>query len=510
MLILMMTSFSTVALSVMTRFRFRAASGLLLCLLGAWTDFGKPAKAEAILHAFGWSYQDIANQADAIAKAGYKAVLVSPPLKSPKNGNCDWYLRYQPQDFRVIDNCDGNKQTFINAIQALNAKGVRTYADVVLNQMANERSNDTTFPGEQTLRDYSTNAGYWRQQILYGDANGDGILDNCILPNDNQPDGLFGPQDFHEARCIQNYNDRESVLRDRICGVAPDPGLPDLKDTDPNRNWVNSQRKQYIQALYNLGIRGFRIDAAKHMPIGAIQFFIPESVRKDSHIFAEIITWGGATDKEYQLYLDPYLRELPPEFSAYDFPLLNALKRAFAFNGRISDVAFPYGTGNALENRRAVTVVVTHDIPYNKDFRSLIMDKKDEELAYAYVLGRDGGSPLVFDDGTSRPSYSCRWSKVWNSSLMTTMIAFHNRMQGQPMEVLATDPCALLLRRSDTGIVAINKCDREVSFDVDTRLRFKWNHRYTEVFTKKQLPPIQGPSYTFSIPARTAQMWIAD
>ena len=116
----------------------------------------------------------------------------------------------------------------------------------------------------------------------------------------------------------------------------------------------------------------------------------------------------------------------------------------------------------------------------------------------------------MFDDGTSRPSDSGRWSKVWNSSLITTMIAFHNRMQGQPMEVLATDPCALLLRRSDTGIVAINKCDREVSFDVDTRLRFKWNHRYTEVFTKKQLPPIQGPSYTFSIPASTAQMWIAD
>lgn len=494
----------------MKRFKSKMAAGFLLCFLGAWTELAKPAQAEAILHAFGWSYKDIADQADGIAKAGYKAVLVSPPLKSPKHDDCAWYLRYQPQDFRVIDNCAGNKQSLAEAIQALKAKGVKTYADVVVNQMANERDNNTTFPGKETLKDYTANASYWRQQILYGDADGDGILDNGILPNDKEPDGLFGPQDFHQARCIRNYNDRESVLRDRICGDDKDKGLPDLKDTDPNQNWVNTQRKQYISALHNLGIRGFRIDAAKHMPIGSINYFIPEDIRKNSHIFAEIITWGGSSDKEYQLYLEPYLRELPPDFGAYDFPLLNALKRAFAFGGRLSDVAFPYATGNALENRRAVTVAVTHDIPYNSQFRGLIMDKKDEDLAYAYILGRDGGSPLVFDDGTPRPSDNGRWAKAWNSPKMIGMIAFHNRMQGLPMEVLASDPCALLWRRGENGIVAINKCDQDVSFGIDTRFRFKWNHKYTDVLTNKQLAPIQGPNYTFRLPARSAQMWIAD
>lgn len=493
----------------MARFRVTRAPGLLLCLLGAWSGLANPAQAEAILHAFGWSYQDIANQADAIAKAGYKAVLVSPPLKSPKQGDCAWFLRYQPQDFRVIDHCDGNKQSLVKAIQALNAKGVKTYADVVVNQMANERNNDTTFPGDATLKDYARKNRYWRQQILYGDANGDGILDNGVLPNDNQHDGLFGPQDFHAERCIQNYHDRESVLRDRICGASPDRGLPDLKDTDPGQNWVNNQRKQYIQALYDLGIRGFRIDAAKHMPIGAINYFIPESIRQKAHIFAEIITWGGATDKEYQLYLEPYLRELPAEFGAYDFPLLNALKRSFSLHGRLADVAFPYATGNALENRRAVTVAVTHDVPYNNSFRSLILDAKDEELAYAYILGRDGGSPLVFDDGTPRPSDGGRWAKVWNRPLMKAMLGFHNRLQGQPMEVLASDGCALLWRRGEAGIVALNKCNQAVSFAVDTRFRFKWNHPYIDVLSHQPLPPIQGPSTTFTIPARTAQMWLA-
>ena len=200
----------------------------------------------------------------------------------------------------------------------------------------------------------------------------------------------------------------------------------------------------------------------------------------------------AAPSKQYQLYLEPYLRELPPECGAYDFPSLNALKRAFAFHGRLSDVAFPEATGNALENRRAVTVAVTHHIPYNSSFRSLILDKKDEELAYAYILGRAGGSPLVFDDGTPRPSDSGRWAKVWNRPLMKSMLAFHHRLRGQPMEVLALDVCALLWRRGETGIEAINKCNQAVSFVVDTRFRFKWNHPYKDVLSSKLLPPIQG------------------
>jgi alpha-amylase len=487
----------------------KRSTGLLLGLLAACAVVDRPAQAEVILHAFGWSYQEIARRADAIAKAGYKAVLVSAPLKSPKHRDCPWYLRYQPQDWRVIDNCDGNKQSLIQAIRALQAKGVRTYADLVVNQMANERLNATTFPGDTTLNDYARNRRSWRQQILYGDANGDGILDNGILVNHNQPAGLFGPQDFHPERCIQNYNDKQSVLRDRICGPAPDRGLPDLKDTDPTQNWVNQQRQHYIQALYDLGLRGFRIDAAKHMPIGAINTFMPNSVRRDAHIFAEIITWGGATDQEYQLYLEPYLRELPAEFGAYDFPLLNALKRAFAFDGRLADLAFPYATGNALENRRAITVAVTHDIPYNHSFRSLILEPKDEELAYAYILGRDGGSPLIFDDGTPRPSDGGRWANVWKRARMKAMLLFHNRLHGQPMDVLASDACALLWRRGKDGIVALNKCNQDVSFTVDTRFRFQWNHRYKDVLSNKLLPPIQGPNYTFTIPARSAQMWLA-
>ena len=495
--------------------RLAAPMGVLaLSVSGLLPGFGGSSRADVILHAFDWSYADIAKQADAIAAAGYKAVLVTPPIKSPKSSGCEWWLRYQPQDWRVIDNCNGNKQSFVAAIAALKSRGVRTYADVVVNHMANERNAATSFPGVATLAQYRSNRGYWQRQILYGDRDANGVLDNGILPDDGQPDGLFSAQDFHPPACILDYTNKTSVLRDRICGNAPDPGLPDLNDTEPGRSWVTDQRKQYIQALYDLGVRGFRIDAAKHMPNQAIKSFVPEAVAQNSHIFAEIITSGGAASADYQTFLEPYLRELPASFAAYDFPLLNQIKQAFAFGSPLSNLAFPYSTGNALENNRAVTVVVTHDIPYNDGFRYLIFDQNesssvDEDLAYAYILARDGGTPLVFDDLSAGRSNQGRWRNVWNRESMKRMITFHNRMQGKPMEMLAADSCVLLWRRLEDGIVGINKCAEPRSVSVDTRFRFKWNHPYRESLTGSMLPEITGPIYTFQLPARTASLWMA-
>ncbi|MDP5188848.1 alpha-amylase, partial [Rheinheimera baltica] len=79
--------------------------------------FGGYASAEAILHAFDWHYDEVAAKATEIKNLGYKAVLVAPPLKS-NAANCAWWQRYQPQDIRVIDHCKGNKQSFVNMINA--------------------------------------------------------------------------------------------------------------------------------------------------------------------------------------------------------------------------------------------------------------------------------------------------------------------------------------------------------------------------------------------------------
>lgn len=461
--------------------------------LAALCGFTHAARADVILHAFEWRYDLITARAATIQAAGYKAVLVAPPLKSSAtNGN--WWMRYQPQDWRVIDNYRGNKVQFKAMVDALSARGIAVYADVVLNQMAEERSNSTTFPGQNALSTYASNATYWNNQKLFGDLSKE----------------LFTSSNFHDALCITNWTDTYQVTHGRISCSSTDPGLPDLKDTVPGENYVNDRRTDYLRALKALGVKGFRIDAAKHMPIGAISYFFADDVRKDSFIFGEIITGGGAGNADYDTFLAPYLSQLPQQFRAYDFPLLNTVLKAFASDGSLSALAQPNSNGKALADARAVSVVVTHDIPYNDVFRHQIMNQTDEQLAYAYILGRKDGVPMVFDDGYEGKTDNGRWVGQYIASPIKAGIRFHEKVLGQPYEVLASNDCALLFRRGQEGVVGINKCGYTVNFTVSTSEKFYWNRNYRDTITNSNVIKISGSPFQFSLPARTARMWLPE
>ncbi|WP_027670013.1 alpha-amylase family protein [Rheinheimera baltica] len=462
---------------------------LRLMLLITPLLFSGYASAEAILHAFDWHYDEVAAKATEIKNLGYKAVLVAPPLKS-NAANCAWWQRYQPQDIRVIDHCKGNKQSFVNMINALNdsnpARKVDVYADIVLNHMANERGGATDFPGQAALNSYSSNSSYWNNQKLFG----------------NLSQGLFSPWDFNPANCISNYNDVWQVQNWRLCGGAGDSGLPDL---NPN-NWVVQQQRAYLSALKSLGVKGFRVDAAKHMSNWHINQIFTSTIKNGMYVFGEIITSGGAGNNEYNSFLSPYLANT--DHKAYDFPLFNTIRSAFGFGGSLSQLVNPAAYGQALQNNRAVTFTVTHDIPTNDGFRYLIMDPTDEYLAYAYVMGRDGGKPLIFSDSTGTDNN--RWVNAYKASHISKMLNFHNRMQGQGMEMLAWNDCAILFRRGQEGVVGINKCGSSQNFNVNTNGRFYWYRNYRDALSGANLVYISGGNYTFSIPARQARMWYAD
>lgn len=445
--------------------------------------------ADAILHAFDWHYDEVAAKATEIKNLGYKAVLVAPPLKSDA-ASCAWWQRYQPQDLRVIDHCKGNKQSFVNMINALSdsdpARNVAVYADIVLNHMANERSGATDFPGQAALNSYGNNSSYWNNQTLFG----------------NLTQGLFSSWDFNPANCISNYNDVWQVQNYRLCGGNGDTGLPDL---NPN-NWVVQQQRNYLTALKNLGVKGFRVDAAKHMTIWHINEIFTSNIKNGMYLFGEIITSGGAGNNEYDSFLAPYINYT--DHKAYDFPLFNSIRSAFGYGGSLSQLVSPASFGQALQNDRAVTFTVTHDIPTNSGFRYLIMDPTDEYLAYAYIMGRDGGKPLIFSDSTGTDNG--RWVNAYKASHISKMLNFHNRMQGQSMEMLAWNDCAILFRRSQEGIVGINKCGSSQSFNISTHNRFYWYRNYRDVLSGGNLVYINGGSYNFSLPARQARMWYAD
>jgi alpha-amylase len=399
---------------------------------------------DVILHAFDWPYKRVTQRAQLIAEAGYKAVLVSPPMKSESHRRgTPWWQRYQPQDYRVIENQLGDTRDFKKMVAALQANDLWPYVDVVFNHMANESNirSDLQYPSAPILKRYEKKLNYYRGIQLFGDLS--------------QP--LFNDHEFVDAFSICNWYDPWQVQHGRISGGPHDRGLPTLAPTER----VIRQQREYLRAMKALGVKGFRIDAAKHMTMDHLQQVWSSDITDDVHIFGEIITDGGATAEEYRLFLKPYLEHT--ELGAYDFPLFQTVFNAFKQSGDLTTLVNPYCFGQALSPTRAITFAVTHDIPNNTMFNGLIMEDWAEDLAYSYLLGRDGGVPLIYTDllrnkSGAKPQPS-RWYDVWNDKAMVAKITFHNQMHGLEMEFLTCEPDLLAFARGDKGVVVLNKSE---------------------------------------------------
>ena len=387
---------------------------------------------------------------------------------------------------QVIDHPLGNRTSFENMIGALDVVGVKTYADVILNHMANKPNEvpDLSYPGNIALAEYQQN----NPVALFGN-----IQYNFMSSSD------FGP-----AQCISNWLDVDEVQTYRLCGGGGDTGLPDLIN---QHQWVVEQQQQYLLALKNMGVKGFRIDAAKHMTLGHLNNVLTSNIKDGMHVFGEIITGGGAGNQDYSFFLSPYL--LSTDHDAYDFPLFHTMKTAFGWGGSLTTLPDAEANGQALNKFRSITFAITHDIPQNVGFNSLILDPTDEYLIYAYIIGKDGGVPLIYSDNNESPQFNGRWKGVWDDNGMKQMLIFHNTCQGMDMDFLAVDDCHILLRRGSVGILGINKCGEAASIPVDmTNSILFWHANYTEILGSGNVVNIDQTIYTYDIPARTARMWL--
>ncbi len=437
---------------------------------------------DVILHAFDWSYNEIADKACHIAENGFGAVLISPPLFSDENGQ-EWWQRYQPKDYRVIRSALGNKKELKRAIDALADVGVRSYADIVFNHMANEkgvRADPYYFPGDATLKRYTSK----EEALLFEEDKLYGSLEN----------GLFSPWDFNPNGDIQNWNDREQVIEGSL------GGLPDLDLND----WVVQQQRHCLQALNALGFHGYRVDAMKHLPIDHLNRVFAVDAMRDKFIFGETLT---SNDQEEATFLSPIINGTA--FPCYDFPLLETLRRVFSPEGSLRELVDPASTGQALPWFRSITVAMTHDIPNNDGFRALALDPQDEYLAQAYLLGRDGGVPMIYSDKNQSaqkyPSDRDRWANAWCRKDIVGMVRFHNGVHGSEQKPLFEADGFLVFRRGNRGIVALNKTGE---WQHPTIWTYGLNHGAYYCQIHGYCMEVSGNYFTFDIPPRQAQMWL--
>ncbi|KAF2888858.1 hypothetical protein ILUMI_17315, partial [Ignelater luminosus] len=180
-----------------------------------------------IVHLFEWKWKDIADECERFLQhKGYAGVQISPPNENIIVFNRPWWERYQPMSYKIHTR-SGDEVDFLNMTRRCNKVGIRIYADVVINHMAADSPNPIGTAGS-----------------------------TADPPNKQFPAVPYGPGDFHKTCAINDYNDPENVRNCELSG---------LKDLDQSKDWVRSKLIEYCNHLVDLGVAGFRVDAAKHM-----------------------------------------------------------------------------------------------------------------------------------------------------------------------------------------------------------------------------------------------------
>ncbi|MCB9797077.1 MAG: alpha-amylase family protein [Alphaproteobacteria bacterium] len=219
------------------------------------SEAGPPAPAgEVLVHLFEWGWADVAQECElTLGPAGVGGVQVSPPQEYRLLDGHPWYERYQPVSYQIIGR-SGDEAAFADMVSRCRAVGVEIVVDAVLNHVAWANA-DEGYRAE----------GYAGTEFARYD-----------FP------GLYGDEHFHG--CRRGIEDWSSAWEIQNCELAT---LPDLAT---EHSLVRSTLHGYLDHLLELGVAGFRLDAAKHVPpedLSAILAGLDEA-----QVFQEIITTG--------------------------------------------------------------------------------------------------------------------------------------------------------------------------------------------------------------------------
>ena len=380
----------------------RSGSLPLCCTILLFAGRAVPARAAeqpvAIFHAFDQAFVDVEGFVCELAAQGYSHIQVAPAQKS--NPSEEWWARYQPIDYSVIEG-KGSEADLRSLVTKAHSCGVKVVADVVFNHMADvPEFHDLDFPGIDHTN-FHPGCG-----IDYADGNRTSELD-CWLGT-----------------------------------------LPDLDQSKPA---VQAAQEAHLRKLLDLGIDGFRFDAAKHMPADALQRyldFIRDQTGGAAWSYLEVIEDGDTKASDYT--------SVAP---VTDFVLYASMKAAFEFGGDLRSLRVP----TAADDPRSVTFGRVHDNirELNPQAINPYADRTDALLATTYVLAREAGTPLVlnWDNHDFAPIRAgVRFRQVMRQRAASGGFVKENVL------AVVDSPTLLVMERGDEGFYVVNKAAER--FDV--------------------------------------------
>ncbi|MFI8525133.1 alpha-amylase family protein [Promicromonospora sukumoe] len=424
-------------LATLTTFATALTLGLVAT---AATPAAEPARAatpehgdgDVILNLFQWTWDSVAAECtNVVGPAGFGYVQVSPPMEHIRGSQ--WWTSYQPVSYRIESKL-GTRAEFANMVATCDAAGVGVIADAVVNHMAGAGQSGTGVAGTQF--------------------------------SDDSFAGTYSAADFNDCRSnISNYGDRYQVQNCRLVS---------LQDLRTGSDYVRGRLAAYFDDLVSLGVDGFRIDAAKHIPASDLEAIKARMGNPNVFWVHEVI---GAAGEPIQ----------PSEYlgsgDSHEFDYSRQLKHDF--DGQIKNLRF-IGDGK-LPNARAGVFVDNHDTERNGESMNYKWGAK-YVLANTFLLSWPYGSPSVYSgyefsnndagapgaNDTTVPDATCgtgRWTCTQRWTEVRGMVGFHNEVAGTEVTNWWDDGGNLVsYGRGSKGYVVLNNTASAVQRSFQTSL----------------------------------------
>ncbi|CAG0902207.1 unnamed protein product [Darwinula stevensoni] len=397
---------------------------------------------QVIVHLFEWKWTSIAEECERfLSAAGFCGVQVSPVHEHvivTTDAMRPWWERYQPVSYKLTSR-SGTEEEFIDMVQRCNAVGVRIYVDAVLNHMA----------------------GLGRSGI--GTAGSSFDSDAHDFPGVPFTVADFTPRDMcpsHDGN-VNNYGDPNNV---RNCYLV---GLTDLYGAT---DYVRQKQIEYLNRLLEIGVAGFRVDAAKHMwpaDLEAIQgglskpaFFYHEVIdRNDGAVKVdEYFHLGRVTEFRYCSKIATGIRDFSQLGNLIDLGWgMCPSDKAFVFVDNHDNQRGHGGAGDVITHKDpflyklAISYMLAYPYGFTRVMSSYFFESTDEGPPH------DGNYNTL--DVTINPDGSCgngwvcehRWAPI------TRMVAFRNAVAGTELANFFLEGDNVAFSRGDKGFFAIAK-----------------------------------------------------
>ncbi|XP_065339160.1 alpha-amylase A-like [Cloeon dipterum] len=405
-----------------------------------------------IVHLFEWRWADIANECENfLGPRGFGGVQISPPTENAVIEPRPWWERYQPISYNFVTR-SGDEAALADMIRRCNAAGVRIYPDIIFNHMTGPH-------------DFAVGTG-----------------GSTAEPNNKDfPAVPYSIIDFNPSCEIVDYNDPVNVRNCELVG---------LKDLAQSTEYVRAKIAEMLNRLIDMGVAGFRVDAAKHMWPGDMQAIMDQlhDLNTD-HGFApgsrpflaqEVIDLGGSI-VGFTDYLDlgritefRFSAEIGRAFRGLnELRWLSSWGEGWGFMPSGSALAFVDNHDNQRGHGAGGGDILTYKLPKNYKMATAF------NLAHTYGTPRimssfdfvesDQGPPADAEgnivgpefnpDNTCTNGWVCehRWRQIHN------MIEFKNVVDGEPLtDWWDNGSNQIAFCRGNKGFIAFNN-----QFEVD-------------------------------------------